>query len=161
MRQVRPVINIVISALMFALAGTLVKVASQKTDLLSLVFWRNVFSFLCVIITGALSEKLDFSSEKKKMHVLRAFFTFLALISYFYSVAHTHLGNAVLLQQTSPIFVPLISLIVLKKMSDRYVWYGIIIGFIGVGLTTGIGFSTLNKGDLAGIVAGLMGGPPP
>ncbi len=158
MRHVHPIINIIISALMFAVAGTLVKVASQTTDLLSLVFWRNVFSFLCVIIAGALSGKLNFSSEKKKTHVLRALFTFLALISYFYSVAHTHLGNAVLLQQTSPIFVPLISLIVLKKISDRYVWYGIIIGFIGVGLTTGIGLSTLNKGDLAGIIAGFMGG---
>lgn len=158
MRQARPVLNIIFSALMFALAGTIVKVAAEKTDLLSLVFWRNFFSFLCVIITGLLSGKLDFSSKKKKTHILRAFFTFLALISYFYSVAHTHLGNAVLLQQTSPIFVPLISLIVLKRISDRHVWYGIIIGFIGVGLTTGMGISSLNKGDLAGVISGFMGG---
>lgn len=158
MMQFKAVSNITISALMFALAGMIVKYVSYKMDILSLVFWRNVFSFILVSFFGLVSGKFSFKSERKGLHALRSFFTFCALITYFYAVKHTELSTAVLLQQTSPIFVPVIALLVLKRLSDRYVWIGTIIGFIGVAMTSGVATHSINGGDLSGIISGVMGG---
>lgn len=55
MQNLRSVANIMLSALMFALAGVIVKYVSSDMDIFSLVFWRNIFSFICVIITGFFS----------------------------------------------------------------------------------------------------------
>lgn len=156
--QFKAVSNITISALMFALAGMIVKYVSYKMDILSLVFWRNVFSFILVSFIGLVSGKFNFKSERKGLHALRSFFTFCALITYFYAVKHTELSTAVLLQQTSPIFVPVIALLVLRRLSDRYVWIGTIIGFIGVAMTSGVATHSINGGDLSGIISGVMGG---
>ncbi|MBK0095445.1 DMT family transporter [Erwinia sp. S63] len=157
MMQVKAISNITISAFMFALAGMLVKYISYKMDVLSLVFWRNVFSFIIVSFIGLVSGKLSFKSERKGLHALRSFFTFCALITYFYAVKNTELSTAVLLQQTSPIFVPVIALLVLRRLSDRYVWIGTIIGFIGVAMTSGVATHSINGGDLSGILSGVMG----
>ncbi|MGK3113535.1 DMT family transporter [Candidatus Pantoea formicae] len=157
MMQVKAISNITISAFMFALAGMLVKYISYKMDVLSLVFWRNVFSFIIMSFIGLVSGKLSFKSERKGLHALRSFFTFCALITYFYAVKNTELSTAVLLQQTSPIFVPVIALLVLRRLSDRYVWIGTIIGFIGVAMTSGVATHSINGGDLSGIFSGVMG----
>lgn len=157
MMKIKAIGNITISAFMFALAGTLVKYISYKMDILSLVFWRNVFSFILVSFVGLMSRKLSFKSERKGLHALRSFFTFCALITYFYAVKNTELSTAVLLQQTSPIFVPVIALLVLRRLSDRYVWIGTIIGFIGVAMTSGVATHSIDGGDLSGIISGVMG----
>jgi drug/metabolite transporter (DMT)-like permease len=157
MMEIKAIGNITISAFMFALAGMLVKYVSYKMDILSLVFWRNVFSFILVSFVGLMSRKLSFKSERKGLHALRSFFTFCALITYFYAVKNTELSTAVLLQQTSPIFVPVIALLVLRRLSDRYVWIGTIIGFIGVAMTSGVATHSIDGGDLSGIISGVMG----
>ncbi|MGK3125907.1 DMT family transporter [Candidatus Pantoea formicae] len=157
MMQIKAVGNITISAFMFALAGMLVKHVSYKMDILSLVFWRNVFSFILVTFVGLASGKLSFKSERKGLHALRSFFTFCALITYFYAVKNTELSTAVLLQQTSPIFVPVIALLVLRRLSDSYVWTGTLIGFIGVAMTSGVATHSIDGGDLSGIISGAMG----
>ncbi|WP_414165003.1 DMT family transporter [Superficieibacter sp. BNK-5] len=158
MQNLRSVANIMLSALMFALAGVIVKYVSSEMDILSLVFWRNMFSFICVVLVGFFSGQLSFKSERKSTHALRALFTFFALLTYFYAVQNTELSTAVLLQQTSPVFVPIIAFLVLKRLSDRYVWTGTMIGFLGVAFTSGVGTHNLNKGDLSGIISGIMGG---
>ncbi len=154
----KAVSNITLSALMFALAGMIVKYVSYKMDVFSLVFWRNVFSFICVLFVGWHSGKLSFKSERKKLHALRSLFTFFALITYFYAVKNTELSTAVLLQQTSPVFVPIISFLVFRRLSDRYVWIGTFVGFLGVTITSCMVTHSINGGDLSGIISGAMGG---
>ncbi len=158
MAYFRSIMNVICSALMFALAGVIVKFVSTAMDTLSLVFWRNLFSFACVAMVGAFSGKFSLKSERKGTHALRSIFTFFALLTYFFAVKNTELSTAVLLQQTSPVFVPIIALLVLRKFPDRFVWIGTIVGFIGVALTSGVGTHSLNTGDLAGIISGIMGG---
>jgi drug/metabolite transporter (DMT)-like permease len=42
-------------------------------------------------------------------------------------------------------------------LSDRYVWIGTIIGFIGVAMTSGVATHSINGSDLSGILSGVMG----
>jgi drug/metabolite transporter (DMT)-like permease len=56
-----------------------------------------------------------------------------------------------------PIFVPILALLIYRRLSDRYVWLGVLISFVGVGLIVQPDRVGLSTGDVAGVLAALGG----
>ena len=151
-----------LSALMFALAGVAVKFAVAELTVFALVFWRNLLSFFLFILWMYFTGFTDIKTTRFDLHLLRSVFTYAALAAYFYALSRIEFASAVLLQSTGPIFVPLLALIFFRRLSDRYVWIGVVVAFIGVALLTGVDrfsfpFGQLG-GEFSGVLAGLFGG---
>jgi drug/metabolite transporter (DMT)-like permease len=75
---------------------------------------------------------------------------------FYYSISNTTIANAVLTHYTSPIFVAMLSPVLLRESIDRLVITAIIISTAGLLLMLK-GFS-LSEQDVKGIIAGVISG---
>ncbi len=143
-----------LASLLFAFMGAFAKLASEVMSSLEVVFFRNLFG---VIIIGYTIYKSGKKSVGGKPFLLffRGLMGFLALLTYFYNIAHISLGDAVTYSKTAPIFTALFAYIFLKERLSSLGWIAILVGFGGIVLVaqpSSVGFS---KYDLLGIFSGV------
>jgi drug/metabolite transporter (DMT)-like permease len=85
----------------------------------------------------------------------RGLMGFVALLAFFYNIAHISLGDAMTYSKTSPIFTAIFAFVFLKERLDYKAWIAVFVGFIGIVFITqpsGVGFS---KYDLLGVFSGV------
>ena len=143
-----------LASLMFAFMGAFAKLASQHLPSLEVVFFRNIAGV--ILILSAISKKpLRQKGGKPFLLLFRGTMGFMALLSFFYLIAHIPLGDAMTWSKTSPIFTAVFAWLFLKEQMTPRAWIAVFVGFIGIVLITkptGIGFS---KYDLLGLFSGI------
>jgi drug/metabolite transporter (DMT)-like permease len=80
---------------------------------------------------------------------------FVALLAFFYNIAHISLGDAMTWSKTSPVFTAIFAFLFLNEKLNYKAWMAIFMGFIGIVFITqpsGIGFC---KYDLLGLFSGI------
>jgi drug/metabolite transporter (DMT)-like permease len=143
-----------LASFIFAIMGAFAKLASEHMSSLEVVFFRNVFG---VVFIGYALYKTPMVQSGGKPFLLffRGLMGFLALLAYFYNVAHIPLGDAMTYSKTAPIFTALFAWFFLKEKLPLSAWISVFIGFCGILLISqpsGIG---LGKYDLLGIFSGI------
>jgi len=143
-----------IASLTFAVMGAFAKLASQTLSSLEVVFFRNIAGV--IIIGFAIYKKpLKQVGGKPLLLFFRGLMGFLALLAFFYNIAHIPLGDAMTYSKTSPIFTAIFAFLFLNEKLSLKGWGAIFIGFIGILFITQpttIGFS---KYDLLGLFSGI------
>lgn len=143
-----------LASFLFAIMGAFAKLASEHMSSLEVVFFRNVFGVL--IIAYALYKKpMVQKGGKPWLLFFRGMMGFLALLAFFYNIAHIPLGDAMTWSKTSPIFTAIFAWMFLQERLSLKAWGAVGIGFMGIVLITqpsGIGFS---KYDLLGLFSGV------
>ena len=143
-----------ISSLLFAIMGAFAKLSSQNMSSLEVVFFRNVFG-VAIIGFAVLRSPLKNIGGKPFLLFFRGFMGFVALLAFFYNIAHISLGDAMTFSKTSPIFTALFAWLFLSEKLSLKAWGAVFLGFIGILFITqpsGIGFS---KYDILGIFSGV------
>ena len=143
-----------LSSVLFAIMGAFAKLSSESMSSLEVVFFRNVFG---VLLIGAMLLKKPMKSKGGKPFLLffRGFIGFIALLAFFYNIAHIPLGDAMTFSKTAPIFTALFAWLFLSEKLSKSGWLAVFIGFIGIVLITkptGLG---LSKTDWLGIFSGI------
>lgn len=143
-----------IASFTFAIMGAFAKLASQSMSSLEVVFFRNVAG---VILVGYAVYKTPLQQVGGKPFLLffRGFMGFVALLAFFYNIAHISLGDAMTYSKTSPIFTAIFAFLFLHEKLSFKGWLAIFVGFIGIVFITepsGVGFT---KYDLLGIFSGV------
>jgi drug/metabolite transporter (DMT)-like permease len=141
------------SSVLGALNGAVAKYLSASMDPLEIVFYRNLLGVFIILFT---LKKFNVAFEKSKLHLLllRGLFGALAMALFFYTIATIPLGEAVVLNRTSPFFVTILAYYLMKESISLKTFFALIIGFIGIILVMkpfGIEFSFEH-------VLGVMGG---
>lgn len=123
------------SAILGALNGAVAKLLSQSINPIEIVFYRNLLGFLIILFT---LKKFSVSIDSSKLHLLflRGFFGALAMVLFFYTIATIPLGEAVVLNKTSPFFVTILAYYLMKETITLRVFFALIIGFCGVIIIT-------------------------
>lgn len=142
------------ASFLFAIMGAFAKLASEHMSSLEVVFFRNIFG---VIFIGYALYKTPMVQKGGRPFLLffRGLMGFLALLAYFYNIAHIPLGDAVTFSKTAPIFTAIFAWLFLNEKLTLNAWFAIAIGFCGILLITqptGIGFT---KYDILGIFSGV------
>lgn len=75
---------------------------------------------------------------------------------FFFALAHLPLGEAMLLNYSTPLFIPFIALWVLGERPPPRVWLGIGVGFIGLMLILKPGMALFTPAALVGVAAGML-----
>jgi len=143
-----------IASFTFAVMGAFAKLASQSMSSLEVVFFRNVAGVFLVGL-AVLKKPMEHQGGKPFLLFFRGFMGFVALLAFFYNIAHIPLGDAMTYSKTSPIFTAIFAWLFLSEKLSRKAWMAIFVGFIGILFITqpsGIGFS---KYDLLGIFSGV------
>lgn len=145
----------VLASLSFALMLVFIKFCGQKfaMNTYEITFWRVVFS---LVVLGGYSwlKGRDFKTNYPKEHFWRSFAGSVALIINFYVVLHLPLATASTLQNTSAIFLGLLSIIILKQKPSRIAWISLILGFVGVVIL----LSPSEGGNVFAMALGLLSG---
>ncbi|WP_228711692.1 DMT family transporter [Arcobacter arenosus] len=141
------------SSVLGALNGAVAKYLSASMDPLEIVFYRNLLGVFIILFT---LKKFNVAFDKSKVHLLllRGLFGALAMALFFYTIATIPLGEAVVLNRTSPFFVTILAYYLMKESISLKTFFALIIGFIGIILVMkpfGIEFSFEH-------VLGVMGG---
>lgn len=161
-RVVMPVLNegvrlMVLAAFFFALMGACAKVLSGLMPPVEVVFFRNLVG---VVLIGLSVWKTPMNNRGGKPWLLlfRGTIGFLALLAFFYNIAHISLANAMIFSYTSPIFTALLAAWFLKESIGSRGWMAIGIGFVGIVLVIQPSGWALGKTDILGIFSGLGAG---
>lgn len=145
---------IIISELMFASMGAVVKHASLTLPSEMLVFARNIVGLL-VLLPLVWHQKTSLKSDVLPIHLMRALFGVSAMYCFFYALANLPLAEGMLLKMTSPLFMPLIAFLWLSERVNPLALWAVPVGFVGVALVL------KPQGDfqiaaLVGVLGGLL-----
>jgi drug/metabolite transporter (DMT)-like permease len=143
-----------IASFTFAIMGAFAKLASESMSSLEVVFFRNIAGVMLVGF-AVLKKPMQQQGGKPFLLFFRGFMGFVALLAFFYNIAHISLGDAMTYSKTSPIFTAIFAWIFLREKLGVKAWIAVFVGFIGIVFITqpsGIGFS---KYDLLGIFSGV------
>jgi drug/metabolite transporter (DMT)-like permease len=134
--------------------GAFAKLASESMSSLEVVFFRNIAG---VILVGYAVYKSPLKQVGGKPFLLffRGFMGFVALLAFFYNIAHISLGDAMTYSKTSPIFTAIFAFLFLHEKLSLKGWMAIFIGFVGIIFITQPSGVGLSKYDLLGIFSGV------
>ena len=125
------VLFMLLSALIGALNGAVAKLLSESMDPIEIVFYRNLLGVM-IILYSIKSAKLSINTSKLHLLFLRGLFGALAMLMFFYTIATIPLGEAVVLNKTSPFFVTILAYYLMKESISLRTFFALIVGFVGI-----------------------------
>lgn len=141
-----------------ALVGVFIKLEEKGSASIEWIVFMQYFT--CLLIMTALAAKnkfRDLKANNYKYLLIRSLAGVIAFSCYVISITKIPLVNATLLNNTAPVFIPLITLIWLKNKIDEKIWWGISVGLIGIIFIIKPSAEMLFKeGDLFGLAAGIL-----
>ncbi|MBE9502701.1 MAG: DMT family transporter [Proteobacteria bacterium] len=148
---------IFISALLFSVNLLLVKMLREWTDIpvVEITFARFFIGLLIVVIYIWM-WRVDFKPVNKKILCLRGLLNAAAVLILFFAVEYTTITNANVLNMTYPIFVALFSHALIKERFHPILLLPLFLTLIGVYMVIQPDFTDINKGDLIGLVSGVV-----
>ena len=153
--------QIATAAVLFGLIGIFVKLTTQM-PLGSIIFYRLLFGLVAIAIFFACCRRLSEMRlvQKKQYILLLGLLQAGTMLSYFISVKHTSVSIAVLLLYTAPVYVTLLSPLLLKEYINRRSIFALVISIIGVILVIRPDtlFQDVDYTYLIGLAAGLVSG---
>ncbi len=144
------------AALLFAAAGALIKQVSAQLPNEMVVFFRSLFGLLALTPFFLRHGLRYYATRRPGAHLVRAGAGLAAMYCYFYAIAHLPLSEAVLLNYTAPLFIPLAALLWVGEPFSPRLWWPIGIGFVGIGFILKPGLSLLAPIALIGLAAGVL-----
>ncbi|HYX05092.1 MAG TPA: DMT family transporter [Bacteroidales bacterium] len=151
------IVFMIVASLFFAIMGASVKVLSRNLDSIQIVFFRNIFGTLFILLSMT-RRPLKNRGGRPLLLIFRGLAGTLALYALFYNMSTIGLGISMTFLQTSPIFVAVFSLFFLHEKLSVRGWISIFIGFAGILLVFqpggGLDFRSSMLGLFNGIAAG-------
>jgi drug/metabolite transporter (DMT)-like permease len=134
--------------------GVFVKILSSSLGVLEITFFRNIFG---IAIIGATLFNMPLKNRGGRIGLLffRAIVGFLALLAWFYNIAHIPLADAMTFSRTAPIFTAVIAFFALNEKIGKNGWAAVFIGFIGVIFIMKPSGFTLKTTDIMGLFSGI------
>lgn len=123
---------ILVSELLLASMGAVIKTLAQELPNESIVFFRNLFGLAVLVpflIKGGL---VRLRTDVVHLHAVRAAAGLSAMYCFFYAIGHIRLADAMLLKFTVPIFIPVVAYLWLAERFHRRAAWALLLGFAGV-----------------------------
>jgi drug/metabolite transporter (DMT)-like permease len=147
---------VTLAALMFACMGASVKAVTVHLPNEMVVFFRSLFGLLVLVPWLAHSGMPGLATRRIREHLFRTLTGLAAMYCFFYTIAHMHLAEAMLLNFTAPLFIPFIALLWLGEPVTRAITWAVVIGFAGVALILKPGLALFTPVALVGLASGAL-----
>ncbi|HEX2396494.1 MAG TPA: DMT family transporter [Bacteroidales bacterium] len=151
------VVLLIMAEFCFAAATVFAKYVTNTSEIraIEITFFRVALGTV-VAAFYMWHTRTSFRPNNVKLVIARAVFSFSALVAFFYSVEHSSVTNGNMLNMTYPVFIfllaPLFGLEKMKKISLLF----LAMAMVGIYLVIFPDFSYINKGDLIGLVSGIL-----
>ncbi len=138
-----------------ALFDALAKLLGEGYHVVQLVFFRNFFGLLFVLLLVARPGLGSLKSRHPVLHALRAAFALGATFSFFIGLQFMPLAEAFAITFTGPIFITVLSIPVLGESVGLRRWSAVLVGFVGVVIMLRPGSEALRIEALLPLTAAL------
>jgi len=153
----RGALLMILAEFAFASMGALIRLLSGEVSNEVIVFFRNAVALLLFLPWLLRQRGEGLRTAVFGLHLSRSLVGLAAMYCFFYSIAHLHLAEAMLLKLTAPLFIPFVALLWLGETIPPRVRWALPIGFGGVALILGPSFAPGALTGDAALVA-LAGG---
>jgi drug/metabolite transporter (DMT)-like permease len=143
-----------VAGLLFGLMGVFVKLGAEYFSDMELVFYRSCIGLLVVYAIVRL-QRGSLVTVYPGGHLWRGISGTVSLMLFFYCITVLPLATAVTLNYTSPLFLTLLLMLVLKERFHAPLTFAIALGFVGVVLLL---HPTLERDHLIPGLLGLISG---
>ncbi|MRI82853.1 MAG: EamA family transporter [Nitratiruptor sp.] len=143
-----------LASLLFATMGLFAKLLSQRLPSVEIVFFRNLFGLVLVGLSLYHAPPLQ-RGGRPWLLLFRGLMGFLALLLFFYTIAHIPLAEAMTYSKTSPIWTAIFATLFLKELLTPIQWLAIALGFGGMVLVTDPFTTPFDRYDLLGLLSGV------
>jgi drug/metabolite transporter (DMT)-like permease len=144
------------SALMFALMGAAVKIASRTLSNAEVVFFRCALGLLALAPWIVPRGLAGLRTSRPGEHLIRGVAGLGTMACFFYAIAHMRLPDAVLLNYSLPLFMPFVEALWLGEPIPRRLWWPVTVGFAGIVLILKPGIGVFQPVALVGVLAALF-----
>ena len=140
------------ASFLFALTMVFAKLLSSSMGSVEVTFWRNAVG---LIVLGSLILRKPIHNHGGRPFTLifRGIIGTIALLTFFYTISATSLSSAIAYAKTEPIFTALLAFFLLGERLKTNALFAILIGFVGVGILSGLDFDYLH---IMGILTGFL-----
>lgn len=151
--------QVITASILYGLIGIFIKLISDM-PLGSIIFYVFLLGFAAIIVYLAISDRFHEMRlrEKKSYLLMLGLFEAAAVLANFYSIRYTTVSIAVLLLYTTPIYVTLLSPIVLKENITSRSIIALVLSVTGITMMiqpqTRIGINII--GVAVGLASGLL-----
>ncbi len=146
----------VAAALLFALMGVMVKILSHSLPNAMVVFLRSGLSLLVLLPPMLLRGREAWRTRHLGEHVVRGTFGMAAMYCFFFAIAKLGLAEALLLNYSLPLFIPLVERAWLGEPTPRGIWKPLGIGLLGLVLILKPGLGLFRPAALIGVLGAIM-----
>lgn len=141
----------------FTLMAVAGRVVQTELNTFELMFWRSLIGFVIVVAVVLATRRglRQVATRVPGLHLARNLFHFAGQNLWFYGIMVIPMAQLVALEFTLPIWVVLLSPLLLGEALTRRKLMVALVGFAGVLLIAQPGIQPLHPGHLAGILAAM------
>jgi drug/metabolite transporter (DMT)-like permease len=155
-KHFKGVILAIFAMLGFSITYAFYKACTPYLPNTHVIFFQSLFSWLLILPFALKNGIRDLNSPKVGKILLRTIFGILSLYCISRALQTVPLSEVITLNNTAPLFVPLILIIWHKTKITRKLALGLIIGFIGVWMILRPDFSDIHLDLVFAFVSGLF-----
>jgi len=126
------IVLILIAWFLFSLVFFIAKITSDEASIPQIIFFRNIFAFLFCIPWMIKDFPNGLKTSRFGLVFARSISGLLGMAFIFLALTKISLVDATLLNNTSPLIIPFVIAIYLKKPIQHKLWPALIIGFVGI-----------------------------
>jgi drug/metabolite transporter (DMT)-like permease len=143
----------VASALLFAAMAASVRVAARELPNAPIVFFRHFIMLVFLLPWLAREGRHALGTDDLRGHLVRGLAGVSAVACYFFAIARLRLADAVLLNQSMPLFIPLVERAWLRERIPPRLWGVLTLGFAGLLLILRPGTGVFEPVALVGLAS--------
>lgn len=144
----RGILLMCVSTVAFAIMHAAVRYVSSELPPFQIAFFRNVFG-LAFLVPLLIRSKFEmFRTRRIGLHALRGAINIAAMLMFFTALSITPLAKVTALSFTAPIFMAVLSIVVLGERFRLHRWLAITAGFVGMLIVLRPGIVALDTGGL-------------
>jgi drug/metabolite transporter (DMT)-like permease len=146
----------VVAALLFALMSVMVKLLSHSLPNAMVVFLRSALSLLLLLPPILRRGWGQLRTRHLREHIVRGSFGMAGMYCFFFVIAKLGLAEALLLNYSLPLFIPLVERAWLGEPVPRGVWKPIAIGMLGLIFILKPGLGLFQPAAIVGVMGALF-----
>lgn len=147
---------IILSELLLATMGAIIKAASESLPNEMLVWCRNLFGLAVLLPVVLRRGASTLATRCLHLHLLRGCSGVAAMYCFFYTLSAIPLAEAVLLKLTAPFLLPVIALLWLGERIPGVTALALVVGFGGVALVLQPAGTGVHPAALAGLAGACL-----
>jgi len=147
----KAIIGVLLSAVFFTVTIALSREASARSSVPTVLFFQYLISMIFTLPFMIKGGKKNFKMSKVGAILIRSIAGYLNFAFVFLAIQKTSLVNVVLLNNSAPLFIPLIIWFWKRKKLKWPLWLGMIIGFIGIAIILKPNHEIIKFGGLYGL----------